>query len=86
LAFTNVVERAVPFHCATAPLAKLLPFTVSVNAALPAIAEFGLREEITGGGALIVNGKPLLVTPPESTVTVALPWAAISAAGTEAVS
>jgi hypothetical protein len=30
-AFTNAVERALPFHCTTELLMKLLPFTVSVN-------------------------------------------------------
>jgi hypothetical protein len=85
LALTKVVARAAPFQRTTAPAAKLLPFTVRVKAAAPAIAELGLSEVIAGGEA-IVNDKPLLATPPESTVTVAVPAAAIRVAGTAAVS
>lgn len=86
VALPNVVVSAVPFHCTTAPVTKLLPPTVSVNAAPPAVAELGLSEAIVGGGGLIVNGSPLVVTPAESTVTVALPALAVSGAGTVAVS
>jgi hypothetical protein len=86
VALPNVVVSAVPFHCTTAPVTKLLPPTVSVNPAPPAVAELGLSEAIVGGGGLIVKGNPLVVTPPESTVTVALPGLAINVAGTVAVS
>jgi hypothetical protein len=59
---------------------------VSVKAGPPEVAEFGLREVITGAGEAIVNGNPLVVAPAESTVTVAVPAVAIRFAGTEAVS
>ena len=43
VALTNVVVRAVPFHCTADPETKLLPFTVSVNAGPPAVALLGDR-------------------------------------------
>jgi hypothetical protein len=86
VALTNAVVNAVVFHRTIAPDAKPLPFTVSVNAGPPAVAEFGSREAIAGGAAAIVNGNPLVVLLPESTVTEALPAAAIRVAETEAVS
>jgi hypothetical protein len=52
---TNVVARLLPFHCATDVLMKLLPFKVSVNAAPPAIAEFGASEVSAGIGVVAVN-------------------------------
>jgi hypothetical protein len=48
LALTNVVVRADPFHCTVDPLTKPDPFTVRVNAAPPAVAEFGLRLDSEG--------------------------------------
>jgi len=39
----KLVESGVPFQYTAAPLMKLLPLTVSKNAPLPAVAEFGLR-------------------------------------------
>ncbi len=44
VALTNVVVRADPFHCTTAPDLKFCPFTVSVNAAEPAVVEAGASE------------------------------------------
>jgi hypothetical protein len=85
LALTKVVVRGVPFQRAAASAAKALPFTVSVKAALPAVAEFGLREAIAGAAAM-VSGDPLVVIPAESTVTEAVPAVAIRVAGTRAVS
>ena len=46
-----VVVRFVPFHLATEPEMKLVPFTVRVKAAPPAVADDGLRVEIVGTGA-----------------------------------
>ena len=77
---------AVVFHRITAPVTKLVPFTVSVRAGPPAVAEVGLIEVIVGGGGLIVKADPLLVTPLENTVTVAEPAAITRFAGTAAVS
>jgi hypothetical protein len=50
--FTNVTARLAPPKVAVAPLTKLEPFTVSVNAAPPTIAEGGTSDAITGTGLL----------------------------------
>ncbi len=78
--------RAVPFHCTVAPERKLVPFTVKVNAAPPAVAEVGLRLVIAGVGTLIgsiaaVDGLPPVFT----TVMLAFPALAIKFTGTAAV-
>jgi len=89
---TYVVVRLAPFHCTTEPLTKLLPLTVSVKAAPPAVAEEGLRLVVTGTGlvaALIVKVWLLEVPPPGAgvnTVTVAVPAVTMSAAVIAAVS
>ena len=72
---------------------KLLPFTVNVNAALPATAVFGLIEVATGTGLLITTGlivkfsKPLVPPPGPGVYTeiVAVPAVAILTAGITAV-
>ncbi len=84
VALTYVVDSAVPFQFTIAPEANPLPFTVSVNAAPPAVVLGGLSEEIVGPGAM-VNVEPLDVTPPETTVTEAVPEDAIKLADTDAV-
>lgn len=61
---TNVVVRLLPFHCATEVLMKLLPFKVIVNAAPPAIAEFGASEVSAGIGVVAVNVTTFDVPPP----------------------
>jgi hypothetical protein len=61
---TNVVVRLLPFHCATEVLMKLLPFKVSVNAAPPAVAEFGVSEVSTGIGVVTLNCETFDVPPP----------------------
>jgi hypothetical protein len=43
---------------------KLLPVTVMLNAAPPAIAEFGASEPIAGIGVVAVNVTTLEVPPP----------------------
>jgi hypothetical protein len=85
VALTKVVASGVPFQRATASDAKALPFTVSVKAGPPAVAEFGLNEAIAGG-ALIKNGVAEDVMPSDKTVMAALPGLATRAAGTGAVS
>ena len=50
---TNVVVSDVAFHFTVEPETKLLPFTVNVNCAPPAVAQVGLSE-LTVGTALIV--------------------------------
>jgi hypothetical protein len=81
-----VVVSGAPFHCTVAPERKLVPFTVSVKVAPPAIAEAGLRPVMTGVGATTVNvtaadGLPLVFV----TVMFALPALAMKLAGTDAV-
>ncbi len=83
---TNVVVSAAPFHCTAAPERKLVPFTVSVNAAPPAVAEVGLRLLMRGVGALMGNVAAADGLPPVFTaVTLALPELAIKLAVTAAV-
>jgi hypothetical protein len=58
VALTYVVVRFVPFHLTTEPLTKLVPFTVRVNPAPPAVADVGLRLVVVGtglSGTLIVK-------------------------------
>ncbi len=77
---------AAPFHCTAAPERKLVPFTVSVNAAPPAVTEVGLRLLITEDGALMGNVAASDGLPPVLvTVMLALPTLAIKLAGTAAV-
>ncbi len=77
---------AEPFHCTVAPERKLVPLTVSVNAAPPAVAEIGLKLLMTGVGALIGNvAAPDGLPPVFTAVTLAFPGLAIRLAGTAAV-
>jgi hypothetical protein len=55
VALTNVVVLDVPLNFTTAPETKFVPFTVSVNAAPPAVALDGERVVIVGNGLLTVN-------------------------------
>lgn len=64
VAFTNVVVRLLLFHCTTEVLMKLLPFTVKVKAAPPAIAEFGTSVLNAGTGVLTVKLRTFDVPPP----------------------
>jgi len=64
VALTNVVTRFAPFHCTTAVFRKLLPFTVSVNAGPPAIAEFGTSEVNAATGVVISKMIAFDVPPP----------------------
>src|ERR1041385_6252521 len=65
---------------------KPVPLIVSVNAGPPALAELGLRLEITGGAAPIPNGAGADVPPCATTAMLADPAVAIRFAGTDAVS
>src|SRR5450432_3200077 len=56
-ALTYVVGKAAPFHSTTEVPMKLLPLTVSVKAAPPAVALLGDSEEIAGAAGL----TPLMV-------------------------
>ena len=48
--------------------------------------ELGFKLAIVGGGGMMVNGNPAVVTPPSVTVTLAVPAVAIRPDGTVAVS
>ncbi len=54
LLLTKVVGRAVPFQFTTEPEMKLLPDTVRVMAAEPAVAEAGDMEARAGTGLVVV--------------------------------
>lgn len=87
LEFTKVVGLLEPFQLTVAPLTKLVPLTVRVNAEPFTRAFVGLREVITGVGLLIVNVTGEEVPPPGvgvKTVTAAVPPEVISEARTEA--
>jgi hypothetical protein len=89
VALAKLVVSAVPFQFTTAPLTKLLPFTVSVNAAPPTNALAGESEETIGAVLLIAKVTGADVPPPGAglvTVMLADPALAISLAGTWAVS
>jgi hypothetical protein len=90
-ALTKVVGRSAPFQRTTDVEMKLLPFTVSVKAAPPAIADVGLMLVMLGTGfaAVIVNVTELEVPPPGDglkTVMSAVPGSLIRLAGIVAVS
>src|SRR5262249_28233955 len=92
VAFTYVVSRLDPFQFTTEPLTNPLPFTVNVNAAVPAVAELGDRDLIAGAwlaAALIVNIKTPELPPPGAgfeTDTCTVADAATSVAVIEALS
>jgi hypothetical protein len=79
---TNVVARADPFHCTTAPDENPLPFTVSVSPGPPAVALFG-EIELTAGR--IEKFAAFEVDPPVVKVTGTVAAIVIKVAGTEAV-
>src|SRR6267143_2550975 len=89
MALTNVVVRAAPFHCTVLPLTKPLPLTVSVKAAPPAVALVGDTDVSVGAGLFSENACAAVVPPPGvgvTTVTLAVPAVAMSAAVMAAVS
>ena len=89
VALTIVVVNATPFHSTTVPATKFVPVSVSVNAAPPAFAVVGESEPKVGNGSLIVNVIAADAPPPGAgfnTVIAAVPPAAMSMAGTTAVS
>jgi len=53
---TNAVGRLELFHRTIDPGMKLLPFTVSVNAGPPALADVGLRLVVVGTGLVAAVG------------------------------
>lgn len=86
---TYVVARAAPFHSTVELAWKPVPYTVSVNAALPFVALAGLSAVMVGAGLSMVNCNWLEGPPPGAgldTLTVAAPPAAMSPARMLAVS
>jgi len=89
VALTTVVVRALPFQFTVEPFTKLLPVTVSVNAAPPATAPAGLKLVSVGAGLLTEKVSAAEVPPPGvgvKTVTGTLPPVAMSAVVMPAVS
>ena len=84
LALPKAVASAEPFQLTEAPATKFVPLIVSVNAALPAVAEPGLNPVIVGEGGLMVNVATLELPYVALTVMLALPAVAISVEGTVA--
>ena len=90
VALTYVVVRLDPFQFTTDPLMNPFPFTIKVNAPVPAVALVGDSVLIAGAApvALIVNVPVTVVPPPGAglvTVTDAVPAVAMSAAVIAAV-
>lgn len=86
---TNVVASFAPFHSTEEVETKFDPLTVSVKLAPPARALLGESDVAFGTGLLTVNVAGGELPPPGAgllTVTLKVPAAAISEAGTEAVS
>src|SRR5256714_3218965 len=85
LASSHVVVSALALHFTTASWPKLMPRTTSRNALPPAIATACSNEPISGSAPPIVNGFAFEATPPETTVTWAVPGAVTSEAGPRAL-
>lgn len=85
VALPKVVLKGVPFNDTTAPETKPVPFTVRINAALPAFTVAGEMLVITGAGVPMVNDSAFETTPPTLAVTDADPVCTIRLALTAAV-
>jgi hypothetical protein len=87
---TNVVGRLLPFHCTTEQGKKLPPVTLSVMAAVPAVALTGKSEAIVGtgsaAGAVTEKLTAFETAEPLATVMGSVPWNAASAEVMSAVS
>ena len=59
------MARGEPFQSTVEVETKLVPFTVRVNWADPAVVEAGLIEVVVGTGLLIVKVSVALPVPPE---------------------
>src|SRR5262249_53297239 len=73
---TNVVVRAAPFQLTTELVTKPVPFTASVNAALPATTTLGESDVTAGTGLFTAKLAAAEVPPPGAglnTVTAAEP-------------
>ena len=61
---TKLVARGAPFQFTVEVETNLVPFTVKVNCALPAVVEVGQIEVMVGTGLLIVRVSVALPVPP----------------------
>ena len=59
MGFTNVVLNGTPFHCTVHPETKLLPVTLNVKDALPAVTTLGFKPLIVGAVMAKVKGFEL---------------------------
>jgi hypothetical protein len=62
---TNVVVSPDPFQLTTELETKLVPVTVNVKPALPAVTQFGLIEVVVGSWLLMVITSVAVPVPPE---------------------
>lgn len=84
---TKVVARGLPFQSTVELLRNALPLAISVKEGPPASVELGLMLLRTGVGLVMVKVRASVeLTPFCLTVMLTVPGAAMSAAGTEAVS
>jgi hypothetical protein len=68
----NCVTRLRTPKYTSAPLAKLFPFTVRLNAVLPSTAPLGLKEVIDGSGYSTRTGMVFELPPPGAGVVTAI--------------
>jgi hypothetical protein len=61
----DVGVRLVPPNLTTEPETKLVPVTVRVKSALPAVTQFGLIEVVVGTALLMVISSVAVPVPPE---------------------
>jgi len=65
--FTNVVCRALPFHCTATPDTRFDPFTVKVKADPPRVAVLGEMFEMLGTG---LDDGTELAPPPHPSIVI----------------
>src|SRR5207248_9676471 len=69
---TKVVARGAPFQFTVEVETNLVPFTVKVKSALPAVLQVGLIDVVVGTGLLIVNVTEFDVPPAGGGLTIVL--------------
>ena len=71
---TNVLARALPFHCTVEPETKFVPLTVSVNADPPAMALEGEAEAKVGPGFTVKLNVLLAEVTPLPLAVMVIVW------------
>jgi hypothetical protein len=79
--FTKTVGRAAPFQRITDVAMKSVPFTVRMNADVPACAAVGDSEVSAGSGFVVPDPLTSRERPPASVVKVTIPVATAAAVG-----